>query len=81
MSRAQDESVEQWYARSVQDYATLQDAERHHWKRLGFDRKGVPGEAYPLIDPEFAAAMEMAKQGEAELKEAAAAVARYRQSC
>lgn len=81
MSQTTDETVEQWYQRSVLSYQAVQAEERSHWSRLGFDRKVAPGAAYPLIDAPFHEVMERAKRAEAELKEAAAAVARYRASC
>ncbi len=79
MGRAPSESAEEWYQRAIQTYQAMQEEERRHWHRLGFDRKVARGEPYPLIDPLFHEAMERAKAAEAELKEAAAAAANSRQ--
>jgi len=78
MSAALNETPEQWYQRSVIAYHEAQGEEKRHWERLGFHRTTVRGQSAPLIDDAFRRAMARANVAEADMLEAAQAVARGR---
>lgn len=78
MGAALNETPEQWYQRSVIAYRDAQSEEKRHWERLGFHRTTERGQPVPLIDDAFRDAMARANIAEADMLEAAQAVARAR---
>lgn len=70
MSRAPQETAEQWHQRLTEQLAAAKAVERKHWERLGFNRPMVPGEPPPRIDEAFQQAILEVKAVESELGKA-----------